>query len=299
MNSYEYVPLPKEERMLELLRLGHFHHQFDGLATKSKVSRLKDTNAKTVRAVRSFQQFSGLKADGRFGPFTDEALRGGRDAWGNPRICGCPDILSGVEQANIPNGTRTWPNPELPIGVYLNFRTLPGLATEEVSKAFQLAFDDIASKIGVRLQFMPKSKAHIHIRRESMGGGTLAYALLSLGNRDIGGHYQAYASNRQWSIEPQPAVSLVAVAIHELGHTLGFSHSKDRTAIMWPSYNPAIPRLALSDENRMLPFYPQLPGSPVPDPKPDPGPPKGKHRMAGRFIVGGRQVTFEGEALWS
>lgn len=297
MNSYQYVPLPKEERMLELLRLGHFHHQFDGLATKSKVSRLRDTNAKTVRAVRSFQQFSGLKADGRFGPFTDEALRGGRDAWGNPRICGCPDILSGVEEAKIANGTQTWPSPELPIGVYLNFSTLPGLTKAETSESFQLAFDDIASKIGIRLQFMAKNEAHIHIRKEGMGGGTLAYALLSLGHRRIGGHYQAYANNRQWSIEPQPAVSLVAVAVHELGHTLGFSHSKDRAAIMWPSYNPAIPRLAPSDVKRMLRYYPQLPGSPVPGP--DPGPPMGEQPMSGRFVVGGRRVTFVGEALWS
>lgn len=295
MSGYQYVPLSKEARMLEMLRLGHFHAEFGGSASKSNIERLGESNAKTVRALKSYQRFSGLKADGKFGPHTDEAIRNRTDAFGNPRICGCPDIPLGVEEVNISNGTQTWPDPHLPIGVYQDFN-LPGLTKAQCREAFQLAFDDIASKIGVRLQFASKSQAHIVLRKEPMSGGTLAYALLSLGHRRIGGHYQAYANNRQWSVEPQPAVSLVAVAIHELGHTLGFSHSRDRAAIMWPSYNPAIPRLSSSDVNRMLRYYPQLPDAPKPEPPDEP--PTGEQPMKGRFQFGDRAALFEGTATW-
>lgn len=273
--KYEPIPLPDAWYRHELHRLGHLADP--------------DSRVEVADAVRSYQGFMGLGADGDLGPVTQASLRYGIDSDGNHRICGCPDILTepGVEEVNISNGTRTWPDPEKPIILGLNFNTISGLNAEQVSASFNAAIRNINSSIGVRLQIGEWSDAHVRISRQRLSGSTLALALLSLGHRKIGGHYQRYDADRQWSQQ-----MLQAVAIHETLHTLGFSHSSSRDSILYPTYNSRILTMQPTDIQRMGKYYPPLDNPEPPPEDPDPVP-SGNFSMMGS--IDGRYARLDGK----
>lgn len=45
------------------------------------------------------------------------------------------------------------------------------------------------------------------------------------------------------------SISILSVAIHEIGHSLGLDHSNDRSAIMFKSYDPSNPKFLLSNDD--------------------------------------------------
>lgn len=45
------------------------------------------------------------------------------------------------------------------------------------------------------------------------------------------------------------SVSILSIAIHEIGHSLGLNHSLDRSAIMFASYDPTNPKFTLSADD--------------------------------------------------
>ena len=304
MSRFQFEPLTHESVLRHLHALGHFHEQFDGKADWSQVKKLTKRSKKYTAAVRSYQSFSSLKVDGKVGHFTNGSLKTGTDGEGNRRICQCPDIEPVTEDVNIPNGTHSWPFPEKPILFWVDF-ALPGLTKAEVRQCFEEAFRDINSKIGVRLQLGTKGIADVLVTKEHLGNdGTLALAMLASftsNRRRINGHYQKYHSTRQWSMDTS-AVSLIAVAIHECLHTLGFSHSRDKSSILYPSYRGSVLSMQPVDVKRMGKIYPPLPGTPdVPD---NPDPPGDVPReielrnLTGNVVIDGafRPVIFNGTA---
>lgn len=265
----------------KLFELGHYHASFNGAATWPAVAALTKDSKIHAAAARSYQRYSQLKVDGRIGNRTQTALVRGQDATGAQRMCGCADIepVQAIRkgQAKIPNGTSSWSNPELPITLAVDF-ALPGLTKTQVRQAFQAAFDDINSKIGVRLRFATRGKAHTNVDPKSLSDGTLAWSYLHHeGDRQIGGHKQAYdTSNRRWSLDTS-AINLVAVIVHECGHLLGFSHSQKQSEIMYPSYQSDKLVLQPGDVGRMIRYYPKL------DTPEEPKRPKGKRKETLRF----------------
>lgn len=274
MATFTFVPLNFEQSRAKLDGLGHFHPSFDGAAPEGEVAKIDEQSAEFRAAVRSFQRYAGLSETGKLSPKTLDFLTTNRTAEGF-RLCGCPDIeavmeLSATQAAsgvkNIPNGTVSWPDPKKPIVVAYNFQALPGLSKDQTKAVYQAALDNINENCGVNLQLGSWSKAHVRVYLKGLGGGTLAIARLSMGHRRLGQHFQNYdSSNRTWS------VSLAqAVIIHETLHTLGFSHSRNRNDILYPTTSGRIITMQAGDRKRTQHIY----GPPIikPGPDPDPGP---------------------------
>jgi len=251
----------------ELRRLGHFNVQFDGNARPADVKSITERDVEFHDALRSFQSFTGLVEDGELGPRSAGAITHGVDAFGFHRECGCPDIEFAVEEANIPNGTWTWPNPERTITAAYNFDSLPGLSAADTRAAYQKALADISSKIGVTMRLSEWSQAEVQITLRGLSGGTLAIAELSKARRGTGSHRQWYdSSNRRWS-----ASLAQEVICHETLHTLGFSHSRSSADIMYPTASGRKIVMQPGDVRRGLAAYPWINGEPEPEPTPAPG----------------------------
>lgn len=255
MSLYQPVDLPDSTYYKELVRLGH-------------LKKGKTTAEQKAAAVASYQAYSGLEVDSVMGERTKEALFYRTDADKNPRICDCPDIIvaSSVEEANIPNGTRTIPQPEEPFTFGFQFNSLQGVGTR-IIEAAEVAFADLNAGMGVNFKVGNPNSCHVRVTKERLRGSTLALALLSLGTRQLGKHYQKYDSDREWYFD-----MLVAVMIHECLHTAGFSHSNRRDSILWPSFNRNVLRMTAYDKERMQRSYPLFAPPEPPKPKPEPPP---------------------------
>lgn len=71
-------------------------------------------------------------------------------------------------------------------------------------------------------------------------GGTLAHAFYPHNNRGLSGDVH-FDDSERFTIGSKDGRSLLFVATHELGHSLGLEHSNDRAAVMYPWYQPYDP----------------------------------------------------------
>ncbi|XP_056297989.1 matrix metallopeptidase 30 isoform X2 [Pseudoliparis swirei] len=108
-------------------------------------------------------------------------------------------------------------------------------------------------------------------------GGVLAHAN-SPGQRQGGDTH--FDDDERWTLT-QSGVNLLLVAAHEFGHALGLDHSRDRGALMYPTYqyvNTNGYRLPEDDTRGVQALYgsrttvPTTAPKPKPPPGPDPGP---------------------------
>ncbi|KAJ0063623.1 hypothetical protein NL108_004463 [Boleophthalmus pectinirostris] len=98
-------------------------------------------------------------------------------------------------------------------------------------------------------------------------GGVLAHA--NSPGRGQGGDTH-FDDDETWTLT-QRGVNLLLVAAHEFGHALGLDHSRDKRALMFPTYqyvNTNGYRLPDDDRRGVQALY----GSRTPDPKPQPPP---------------------------
>ena len=103
-------------------------------------------------------------------------------------------------------------------------------------------------------------------------GGTLAHAYFPQFGGDI--HVD---DSEYWSVQSYKGTNLLQTMVHELGHSLGLSHSDKREAIMAPFYRGWDPFLKLNTDDiraiRSL-YGPKQSGGSVPNiPKTAPLPP--------------------------
>lgn len=99
--------------------------------------------------------------------------------------------------------------------------------------------------------------------------GVLAHAYYP-GQGTLSGeaHFDA---GEAWSDAPFGGVSLLSVAMHEFGHSLGLEHSSDIQALMYPSYSGSNPKLGLAADD--IAGIQSLYGSNGSQPPPPPQPP--------------------------
>ncbi|KAA8548048.1 hypothetical protein F0562_004691 [Nyssa sinensis] len=133
-------------------------------------------------------------------------------------------------------GNPRWPDSK----THLTYGFLPGTQSNVMSPITQ-AFDKWASATHFtfsQIQDYTNADLKVAFYRGDHGdgnpfdgpGGVLAHAFAPTNGRF---HYDA---DEQWSIGPVPnAFDLETVALHEIGHLLGLSHSSVEDAIMYPS----------------------------------------------------------------
>lgn len=116
------------------------------------------------------------------------------------------------------------------------------------------AFDVWEGPTGLKFREQKTGKVHIEIRfeRKNHGdddpfdglGGTLAHAFFPVYGGDV--HFD---DDEDWTVNTPRGTSLLMTASHELGHSLGLSHSNVRSALMAPFYRGYEENISLDQDD--------------------------------------------------
>jgi len=247
-------------------------------------SDLETGNLRSVKqledAVRNLQGFAGLQMTGKVDPETRQLLIAPR--------CGVQDVSLGyrnrrsirVKRYNL-QGQR-WSHTNLT----WSLRSTP---TNQMSRDVvrrELTYALRLWETHTRLSFTEtwndeKADIQVFFHRDYHGdgypfdgpGAVLAHAFFPGAGRGGDAHFDA---DETWSEArgiTRDDTSLFAVAVHEFGHSLGLSHSSDKTSLMFPWYSSvpqghslpkddleAIQHLYGASEDSPYPTYPEYPG---------------------------------------
>lgn len=239
-----------------LYRYGYFNGIIDDLKNKSFKDFADSIRAKMPEfkeAIKRFQEFYDLAVDEDPGPQTQRAMM-------KPR-CGCPDIIPpGAEGA----GRCRWPIEKMNgVSYSCQFDEL-NISTAEATKIFQDAANEWNKVCGINLKFVNQyGSANINAEtaRIDSRGGTLAWSYLPCANSPNQKLQQRYDTREVWNYK-----FLLGVAVHEMGHALGWHHADTRASVMWPSYQQGIHVPQKFDIARAVDYY----GEPKQQPKPEP-----------------------------
>ncbi|MFW9788642.1 MAG: matrixin family metalloprotease [Candidatus Thorarchaeota archaeon] len=209
----------------------------------------KDFDNKTEIALKEFQRFNSLPVTGILDKPTINLML-------KPR-CGLPDFLVSEGQVDdyVYSG-RKWDKLALTYR-FLNYT--PDLAQSVVRRAVLDAFNQWASESCVSFSEV-KSGGDISLSWESGDhgdgsafdgpGGVLAHAFYPQDGR------LHFDEDELWTDDDPPTgFDLVTVALHELGHILGLSHSTDTQAVMYAYYSGKRRTLRTDDKNGIQSIY--------------------------------------------
>merc|ERR1719283_527868 len=201
-------------------------------------------------AVKDFQAFAGLNQTGELDPVTVELM-------GTPR-CGVRDIIGPGATARrkkryVLQGSR-WQVKVLTYRIN-KYPSTFRLSKEDVDLTVEKAFNMWQEATGLSFERKTTGSVHIEIRFDKYEhgdgdpfdgpGGTLAHAYFPQFGGDI--HVD---DTEYWSIESYTGTNLLQTMVHELGHSLGLSHSDVRNAIMAPFYRGWDPFLKLDEDDK-------------------------------------------------
>jgi len=209
---------------------------------------------KLAETIKKFQAFNGLKDDGDCGPITSQLLLYA------PR-CGCDDVQrSGL--CRFPHKDVRW----------WHDMSFSGLSSEEVQRAYKAAWkvwNNVCGLAAIETGSKSLANVYAHARRIDGGGGTLAWSYLSCGADEDTQLEQRYDTSESWGYR-----SFRRVAIHEIGHALGFDHSPNRSSIMYAYSNADVNELSAEDIQGAIKRYGENtnPTPPIPPTPPDNGP---------------------------
>ena len=129
-----------------------------------------------------------------------------------------------------------------------------GLSRRQVDETMEKAFKIWEKAMPLKFTKQKSGKVHIDIRfeRRSHGdkdsfdgrGGTLAHAFFPVYGGDV--HID---DDEDWTVNTARGTSLLMTTTHELGHSLGLSHSNNRNSLMAPFYRIYEPNLALKTDD--------------------------------------------------
>ncbi|KAK9704416.1 Hemopexin [Popillia japonica] len=207
-------------------------------------SRLMDSSS-MKSAIEEFQSFAGLAITGEMDNETEEAMM-------LPR-CGVKDKVgsgsdSRSKRYNL-QGSR-WKVRSLTYKISKYPKKLKQTDVDkEIFRAFSVwsEYTDLTFRPG-------KGQVHIEIKFENGEhgdgdpfdgpGGTLAHAYFPVFGGDV--HFDAA---EHWTISKFSGTNLFQVAAHEIGHSLGLSHSDVKEALMAPFYRGYQPSFQLHNDD--------------------------------------------------
>merc|ERR1712168_275323 len=200
-------------------------------------------------AVKDFQAFAGLNQTGELDPVTVELM-------GTPR-CGVRDIIGHGATARrkkryVLQGSR-WQVKHLTYRIN-RYPSTFRLSKKDVDQTVMKAFVMWQEATGLTFERKNSGSVHIEIRFEKYEhgdgdafdgpGGTLAHAYFPQFGGDV--HVD---DTEYWSINSYKGTNLLQTMVHELGHSLGLSHSDVRNAIMAPFYKGWDPNMKLDKDD--------------------------------------------------
>uniref|UniRef100_A0A8C4QSN6 Matrix metallopeptidase 19 n=1 Tax=Eptatretus burgeri TaxID=7764 RepID=A0A8C4QSN6_EPTBU len=248
--------------------------QFGYLKTEKGILTEHEEKNELSKSLRAFQRMAGLIETGLLDNMTMYKMK-------QPR-CGVEDVgrssfdAIGNDVRGKRNSHGRWSKNRL---TYRISNVTPDMSNAAVRKAFNQAFNQWSKVSPLRFFETTSSQSDIVIsfaRRNHYDGHpfdgpgrTLAHAFFPEDGRI---HFD---EDETWT-DNQRNINLMVVATHELGHTLGLTHSNHPSAVMAPFYsgyrNPF--NLHANDISRIQQIYgppPKKPAVPVPTVKPLPG----------------------------
>lgn len=212
----------------------------------------------TLRAIKRFQRFFNLKVDGIVGPITKGKLLDKR--------CGVPDFtpnITATAENFVLRGCKY--NKRLLTYAFVNGTgDLPGQREHDIVRQAFDAWQEVCGLTFAEVSLHSSHDFSIAWRSGHHGDGngfdgpsnTLAHAFFPppCGGAHAGAMH--FDEAEKWTEAGDASgIVLLQVAIHEIGHLLGLSHSNDETAIMYPYYGPDRVNLAQDDINGVQALY--------------------------------------------
>ncbi|XP_072898016.1 uncharacterized protein [Hemitrygon akajei] len=259
-------------------------------------SKLKKSDTEMTKKITEMQEFFGLHVTGSLNNKTLDVMKKSR--------CGVPD----VEQYTLFPGQPRWQRNRISYRI-LNYT--PDLKRREIDNAIALAFkvwSDVTPLTFVK-QAAGEADIMILFARRNHGdlnpfdgrGGILAHAFAP--GSDLGG--DAHFDKDEWWTLSRNGINLFLVAAHEFGHALGLGHSKDKSALMFPTYSYVSTRgfrLPADDVRGIQALYgPHTDSSPEkPQPKPTKPGDRCNHPMSFDAItrLRGELWFFKSGTIW-
>ncbi|KAL4232033.1 Macrophage metalloelastase [Mactra antiquata] len=222
-----------------------FLERYGYLRTVPEVLRKRKIQVHTrldrKHAISEFQEFNGIKATGKLNKKTVKIMK-------EPR-CGLPDVrtddpFSPIREFHFYKYYPRWRRSVL---TWKATKYTMKISPLSQWKTLKKAFETWASVSGLRFLYTRQNPdIQIDFEQGNHGdgskiafdeaGGVAAHAF-GPGTYTISGNIHL-DRDEEWtqSVNPKSGINLLAVTIHQIGHTLGLQHSKDPRSVMYPAF---------------------------------------------------------------